>query len=85
MTHSNKKIENLTDIDADNFEVTLDNEALSASHIEAGESGVTPIHRQNIDEQRIDELLVEDGISEDHYPDILDIADPDAIDESYKN
>ena len=43
---------NLTDIDSDSFTVQLDDESLSSSHIEAGESGLTPIHRQNIDEQR---------------------------------
>lgn len=83
--NTHKKIESLTDIDAENFEVQLDDEFLSASHIEAGESGLTAIHRQNIDEQRIDELLVEEGISEDHYPSIRDIADPDAADDSYKS
>lgn len=76
---------NLSDIDSDSFTVQLDDESLSSSHIEAGESGLTPIHRQNIDEQRIDELLVEDSFSEDDYPTISDIADPDAADESYKN
>lgn len=80
-----QKFTDLTDIDPDNFNVELDDEALSASHIAAGESGLTAIHRQNIDEQRIDELLVEEGINEDHYPSIRDIADPDAADDSYKN
>lgn len=83
--NTTRKIENLTDIDPDNFDVQLDDEFLSASHIEAGESGLTAIHRQNIDEQRIDEMLVEEGINEDHYPNIRDIADPDAADDSYKN
>lgn len=82
--NTDKKIESLTDIDPDNFETEIDDEALSASHIEAEESGLTPMHRQNIDEQRIDELLVEEGINEDHYPNIRDIADPDATDESYR-
>ena len=76
---------NLSDIDSDSFTVHLDDESLSSSHIEAGESGLTEIHRQNIDEQRIDELLVEDSFSEDDYPTISDIADPDAADESYKD
>lgn len=75
----------LNDIDPDNFAVELDDEFLSASHIEAGESGLTPMHRQNIDEQRIDELLADEGMSEDHYPNISDIADPEAVDESYKD
>lgn len=83
--NTHKKVETLTDIDPDYFEVQLDDEALSASHIEAGESGLTAVHRQNIDEQRIDELLAEEGIHEDHYPDIRDIADSGAAEDSYKN
>ncbi len=75
----------LTHIDPQSFDTQLDDEALSASHIEAGESGLTSVHRQNIDEQRIDELLVEDSFDDEHYPTIEDIADPDAADESYKN
>ena len=75
----------LTNIEPDSFNVELDDELLSSSHIEAGASGLTSIHRQNIDEQRIDELLVEDSFNDEHYPTIEDIADPDAADESYKN
>ena len=40
--------------------------------------GLTPIHRQNIDEARIDEVLVEDNLDDKDYPDIVDIADRDA-------
>ena len=40
--------------------------------------GLTPIHRQNIDEARIDEVLVEDNLDDKAYPDIVDIADRDA-------
>ena len=40
--------------------------------------GVTPVHRQNIDESRIDELLVEENLNKDKYPDIVTIADEDA-------
>lgn len=40
--------------------------------------GATPIHRQNIDEARIDEILVEDNLDDQDYPDIIDIADKDA-------
>lgn len=40
--------------------------------------GLTPMHRQNIDESRIDELLVEDNLDDSDYPDIIDIADKDA-------
>ena len=40
--------------------------------------GLTPMHRQNIDESRIDELLVDDNLDDSNYPDIIDIADRDA-------
>lgn len=40
--------------------------------------GLTPIHRQNIDEARVDEVLVEDNLDDKDYPDIIDIADRDA-------
>lgn len=45
------------------------------------ESGLTPMVQSQIDEQEIDNLLVEEGINEDHYPTISDIANPDAIDD----
>ena len=84
MKHAHK-FTDLTQIDPDSFNVELDDESLSSSHIEAGESGMTSIHRQNMDEQRIDEILVEDSFNEQHYPTMSDIADPQAVDESYKN
>lgn len=40
--------------------------------------GITPMHRQNIDEARINEVLVEENLDDDDYPDIVDIADKDA-------
>src|SRR5690606_29369035 len=40
--------------------------------------GQTPMHLQNIDEARIDEVLVEDNLDDKDYPDIVDIADRDA-------
>lgn len=40
--------------------------------------GLTPMRRQNIDESRIDEILVEDNLDDIDYPDIVDIADKDA-------
>lgn len=85
MTTPTNPINSLTDVDPDEFDVRLDDERLSSAHISAGESGLTPIHRQNIDESRIDELLVDDGVNEDHFPTIRDIADPNAIHESYDN
>lgn len=40
--------------------------------------GLTPMHRQNIDEARVDEVLVEDNLDDSDYPDIVDIADSEA-------
>lgn len=44
--------------------------------------GVTPIHRQNIDEARIDEVLVQDNLDDNDYPDVIDIADSEAAERS---
>jgi len=44
--------------------------------------GLTPMHRQNIDEARVDEVLVEDNLDDSDYPDIVDIADRDAAEHS---
>lgn len=44
--------------------------------------GLTPIHRQNIDESRIDEVLVDDNLDDSDYPDIVDIADREAAERS---
>ncbi|MGP5201944.1 hypothetical protein ACTXKB_04190 [Psychrobacter aquimaris] len=44
--------------------------------------GLTPMHRQNIDESRIDEVLVDDNLDDSDYPDIVDIADRDAAERS---
>lgn len=44
--------------------------------------GLTPMHRQNIDEARADEVLVEDNLDDSDYPDIVDIADKDAAEHS---
>lgn len=41
--------------------------------------GLTPVHRQNINEARIDEILVEDALDDKDYPTIRDIADDDAV------
>lgn len=60
-----------------------DDAALSASHIATPEEGLTPMHRQNINESRVDEVLVEDAMNKDHYSDIRDIADSEAIDLSF--
>lgn len=44
--------------------------------------GLTPMHRQNLDESRVDELLVQDNLDDRHYPDTMDIADRDAAERS---
>ena len=42
--------------------------------------GLTPMHRQNVDEAQVDELLVEGNLDDSDYPDIVDIADKNAAD-----
>lgn len=44
--------------------------------------GLTPIHRQNIDESRVDELLVQDNLDDADYPSVIDIADAEAAERS---
>lgn len=44
--------------------------------------GLTPMHRQNIDESQVDDLLVEGNLDDNDYPDIVDIADRDAAERS---
>ncbi|MFW2178422.1 MULTISPECIES: hypothetical protein [unclassified Moraxella] len=85
MKNTAKILQHLTDIDPDNFEVELDDEFLSSLHIGTEESGLTLTHPQDMDEARIDEVLVEDSFNEQHYPTIQDIADPEAVEESYRH
>ena len=47
--------------------------------------GLTPVHYQNIDESRIDELLIEEHLDDRKYPDIVAIADNDAAKLSHDN
>ena len=44
--------------------------------------GLTPMHRQNIDESRVDEVLVQDNLDDSDYPDAMDIADKEAAERS---
>ncbi len=44
--------------------------------------GLTPMHRQNIDEATIDNVLVQDNLDDSNYPDIVDIADREAAERS---
>lgn len=47
--------------------------------------GLTPMHRQNIDEARVDEVLVDDNLDDSDYPDVVDIADKEAAKRSNDN
>jgi len=49
------------------------------------EEGLTPMHRQNIDEARIDEVLVEESLDSTDYLDIRDIADDEAVPHSHED
>lgn len=57
----------------------------SVDEAEDLQQGLTPAHRQNIDEARIDEVLVEDSLDSTDYPDIHDIADEDAVSQSHED
>ncbi len=74
----------LIDLDNDMLH-TIDNDTISEdigfSNSQVGSDatqGLTAVHRQNIDESRIDELLVEENLNKAKYPDIVTIADEDA-------
>jgi len=64
-----------------------DDQEFSNSRVGSSETiqGETPIYRQNIDESRIDELLVEENLDDADYPDIVDIADRDAAKNSFND
>ena len=101
MTHieSDDSLDNL-DNDQENQQVDLDNPMLHVIDEDEFEEdtgfrssqvggdatqGLTPVHHQNIDESRIDELLVEDHLDDRNYPDIVNIADRDAAKSSNDN
>ena len=65
-----------TNISKNNLEAITTDENLVSE-------GLTPIHRQNIDESRIDEVLVEDNLDDKDYPTIRDIADNEAVEHSF--
>jgi hypothetical protein len=44
--------------------------------------GLTPMHRQNVDESSVENLLVQDNLDDSDYPTIVDIADRDAAEHS---
>lgn len=78
-------------VDLDNSMLhTIDNDDVIDNTVgfhnsEAGSAatqGLTPMHRQNIDESTIDNLLVQDNLDDSDYPDIIDIADEDAAERS---
>lgn len=89
-------LDNTNGDDQDNQQVDLDNPMLHVIDEEdtgfrssqvGGDAtqGLTPVHHQNIDESRIDELLVEDHLDDRNYPDIVNIADRDAAKSSNDN
>ncbi len=69
--------------------INLDELDTNGMHLEGdaneAQEGLTPMHRQNIDEARVDEVLVEDALDDKNYPNIADIADPDAVEHSHEN
>lgn len=87
-----------TDINDNSQEVDLDNPMLHTidnddvidnsagfDNSEVGTDatqGLTPMHRQNIDESRVDEVLVQDNLDDSDYPDAMDIADREAAERS---
>jgi len=87
-----------TDINDNSQEVDLDNPMLRTidnddvidnsagfDNSEVGTDatqGLTPMHRQNIDESRVDEVLVQDNLDDSNYPDTMDIADREAAERS---
>ncbi|WP_350561539.1 hypothetical protein [Psychrobacter sp. CAL346-MNA-CIBAN-0220] len=67
----------------DNDDVIDDSVGFDNSQAGSGATqGLTPMHRQNIDEARVDEVLVEDNLDDSDYPNIVDIADRDAAENS---
>lgn len=71
---------------------TIDNEGLDmpmndpmGTDMDGVSEGLTPMHPQNIDESRIDEVLVEDALDDKDYPGIRDIADNDAVAHSHND
>ncbi len=79
----------LVDLDNDMLH-TIDNDevidnTVGFNNSEAGSGatqGLTPMHRQNIDESTIDNVLVQDNLDDSNYPDIVDIADREAAEHS---
>lgn len=92
--HSNKS----TDMERDNQLVDLDNDMLRTidnddvidnsagfDNSEVGTNatqGLTPMHRQNVDEATVENVLVQDNLDDDTYPSIVDIADNEAAERS---
>ncbi len=63
----------------DNDDVIDNTAGFDNSEVGTGATqGLTPMHRQNVDEEQVTELLVEGNLDDDDYPDIVDIADKEA-------
>lgn len=68
--------------DPSQFEASID-QVMAELGNDGPTEGLTPIHRQNFDESRVDEVLVEDNLDDTGYPTIRDIADDDAVQHSH--
>ncbi|MBO1530262.1 hypothetical protein J3492_03415 [Psychrobacter sp. F1192] len=63
----------------DNEDVIDNSAGFDNSEVGTGATqGLTPMHRQNVDEEQVPELLVEGNLDDTDYPDIVDIADKEA-------
>lgn len=83
MTTSNHPITNEENAKENEANAGLSNTQVGGT--DALQEGLTPVHRQNINEARIDELLVEEALDDKHYPTIGDIADDEAAEHSNNN
>lgn len=67
----------------DNDDVIDNSAGFDNSEIGTGATqGLTPMHRQNVDESSVDEVLVDDNLDDSDYPNIVDIADREAAEHS---
>lgn len=67
----------------DNDDVIDNSAGFDNSEVGTGATqGLTPMHRQNVDESSVDEVLVDDNLDDSDYPNIVDIADREAAEHS---
>ena len=83
------EVSKLVDLDNDMLR-TIDNDdvidnSAGFDNSEVGANatqGLTPMHRQNVDEATVENVLVQDNLDDDTYPSIVDIADKEAAERS---